>query len=67
MKLKDLIGILDARKIGICADDEPKINYFTPNGWGSEFTIKRACAEYGEREVTNIYPMDGGEAIVSVA
>ena len=66
MKLNELIGILDARKIGICSDDEPKIDYFTPSGWGSEFTIKRACAKYGEREVTNIYPMDGGEAIVSI-
>lgn len=66
MKLKDLVEEVYARTITII-EDHGGITEFGANGWGYQYTIQRACKEFGERDVMHVCDMGNLETVIMVA
>ena len=68
MKLIELKHAVMAKKVLVFSEDGTESREFLSTGWGDDWAnaIIKACKEFGDRPVSNLYPLSRNELVITV-
>ena len=68
MKLIELNYKVLAKKVLIFFEDGTDSREFLSTGWGDDWAnaIIKACKEFGDRHISNLYPLNRNELVITL-